>query len=282
MTSQQPRKVLDLDALKQDLHSAFASVIDQAVGLQAAAEDPVIVDRQWIVDRVKERIAPDGYGLKPKYKGLGALAVLPREIRDMIFRPLIASGHLKIMRASARLDTEVSEFIFKDGVCRMNFGFSQRSVIMRLAQSLADNIQNLSLRVNTRCRSVLGAPRDIRALRRFGGSRPIHKCCTISFECYPTSGTMVSFDFLEAVKTFTGFEKVVLTIDLDWYGEPWEGLEDWESHQIKGRIWAGYETIQANLAPTLGATDLRWDSGGQYMIFYPRKNLSRTLEEGDA
>ena len=201
----------------------------------------------------------------------------------MIYRTLLTEGDINIMQCSSPLNKETSELLFDNGTCRLNLNFAEHMELVPAidpTQELADKIQNLSTRVNTRTNGVIGRPiPQVDILSKFSGSEIKRKHCTVSFECWPTTSSMVARDVLMQMKSFPGFVEVWVKIDIEWMGEAWpENLYDFQVHQIKGRIYRGFREADDTLKPSLGEADKGWDGDDRCLIFYPRKAENKGVE----
>ena len=188
----------------------------------------------------------------------------------MIYINMIAAGDVNIVRSSATVHDEMSEFVSQHGVCRMKLGYASA---IRPNPRLAARIRNISLRVNTINGRVLGPPNQFKALKVFAGSQIARGVCAVTFECYPVTFMMVAYEVLRALEKLTGFEKVIIKIKLHCHdnGEPWyQYLDDCDAQMICGRIYHSYRKAMEDLEPTLGAVDWDGDIFPGEMVFYPR------------
>jgi len=177
---------------------------------------------------------------------------------------------------------EAWKYLFKDGICRMNFGVRQNIPTMNPNQELADKIRNISINVSTHCSPIPGCLPELNILTKFGGSKVVRETCTVTFECWQTSFRMVAYEVLNILKTFTGFDEVVLIIKLEWSDEPWpESLYDFQKGHIWSSINLGIDIARDCLEPTLGNGEEDWEVHVDMptIIFHPRKPSVAVVEE---
>jgi hypothetical protein len=273
------------------MQQTLNTVLDKVNSSITTSPLPVAIDGSWIAEQFAQAVAPQSYLVcssdtidgneqvanwqKKHAGGLGSLIRLPREIRDMTYHHMVVDGSISIMQCSSAMQKEMSELLFDHGTCRLNFNFAQNMTLVPAIdpnQTTVDRIQNLSIRVNTRCNGTLGRPTpQVDILSRFSGSTIQRKRCTVSFECWPTTTGMVARDVLWQLRTFTGFEEVRITIDLEWLGEAWPSdLLPFRVSQICGSIRGGFKEAKDELEETLGEGDLGWDEEDERLLFFPR------------
>ncbi|KAL2039048.1 hypothetical protein N7G274_008097 [Stereocaulon virgatum] len=276
---------------REDLQQILNTIVDNVHMSTTTSPLPVAIDGSRIAEQFAQAVSSQSYLVcssdtthgneqvanwqKQHAGGLGSLLRLPREIRDMIYHHMIADGNINIMPCSSALAKETSELVFNHGICRLNLNFAENMTLVPAIdpnQDIADKIQNLSIRVNTRCNGTLGRPTpQVDILSKFSGSTIPRKRCTVSFECWPTTLGMVARDVLKKLRTLTGFEEMRITIDLEWMGEAWpEGLLPFQVSQICGSIRGGFLEAKHELEGTLGEGDLGWDEEDERLLFFPR------------
>lgn len=292
----QSERLINMDYFKQEIQQGLCDILDSIDNSLAASELPLAINREMLVSRLSEMIPNETYHLLSNntevanlqlekaetklLRGLGSLIRLPRELRDMIYPKLIASGHTEVLRASPALMMEGAKFLPMDGICRMNFGDGQKIPTINPSQSIADNIQNISINVSTHCGRILGGLPEVEILEKFGGSQVLRNNCTVTFECWPTSSRMVASGVLNKLKTYTGFENIVVTIKLEWQGEPWKGLADFQEVQISSTLIWAINDVKEYLEPTLGNAYRDWNFDDPTMVFFPRNATMAIVEEG--
>ena len=190
----------------------------------------------------------------------------------MAYVHMFTAGDVSILQTSTAINKEMSDLIFKHGVCRMNFGYATLYPTMRPNQELAAKIQNISFRANTSCYPQFGALCKLDILKVFSGSDVPREVCTVTLECFQITFIMVAFEALSVLKTFTGFEKVAVKIELEWHGEKtWpQSLEDCDLQMVCGRMYRSNQKAMQELQPTLGEVDWDGDVFEGQMAFYPR------------
>ena len=250
------------------------NILDEAETLQTTAEEPVILDREWILEKLREQVTKKEYVLEPRAmqatQGLGNLIKLPRELRDIIYGQAIIDGTTAVLRASKQTYMEASELIFQKGIYRLVLGFGGDVVNPPIDQSLSKNIRNLALQVNARGSIIRGLDQSIPILHMFDGASIERESCVVKIECSPYDNSAVRI--VRHLGSLTGFERVILEVELLWGGEPWpDTLYDFQESQIWDRIWSTSSRHEELLEPTLGTGHCLHDTDGWHLAFYPRK-----------
>ena len=276
MTTQNKQKMIKFGAFKKELQGLLGKVLDEARSIQTKAADPVYLDQTWILNKLKDQMAQEEYVLEPKAlqvaRGLGNLQKLPRELRDQIYGYAIANGTTVIARASKQTKAEVSKVIFDAGIYRLSLGFNEDDLNPRLSRTLAKKIQNLKIRVNSRGPWIRGLAPHMPKLHKFDGPAVRRRECIVMIECDPFAGNLEAWQIIGALTDLVGFERVVLELDLDWYGEAWpDTVEDFENDRIKARINSALSFQMEKLEPSLGDARVCLDEQRYRLIFHPRK-----------
>ncbi len=150
---------------------------------------------------------------------------------------------------------------------RMNPGCNLVTGISKcpqLKQDVANNIQNLSVRVKARsapCHDFWSSM-DLSILRQFGSSEVLRRSCKILLQLQPGSNR-AGIELLDVLKTLVGFKNVELRATVDV--KPEEPLESREKI-----ILQAYETIGSLLSLGLGSGSVGRDEEGFFMSFNPR------------
>ena len=152
--------IVKFTSFNKELHALLDKVLDQAETLQTTAEEPVVLDREWIFKQLRDQVTTEKYvlepGAMPITQDLGNLFKRPRELRDMIYGHAIVDGATAILLASKQTHKEASKLVSSKGIYRLILGFGNNGVNPALTPSLAKDIQNLGLRVNARSSMILG------------------------------------------------------------------------------------------------------------------------------
>ena len=251
---------------------------------------PVSIDGNWLANQVKQHftttyqvISTDEdeafeelRNVQIKHEaGLGDLARLPRELRDMIFAIPIAAGSVGFTRASKALAQETEEILSKHGICRLNIGYDRclkvnSYPVFNRTQAVADRIQNLHISVNTAGGGTWNLKKKIHSLRKFVGSRVQRKVCRIVFNSWITTTSMVSPALLEVVKGYTGFEEVVLKIAVD-EEETVENLPDFVIERFFYYKNDAINDADKILKHSLGGCWMGTEGGNTTMNYSPRE-----------
>ncbi|MCJ1450712.1 hypothetical protein MMC28_001045 [Mycoblastus sanguinarius] len=307
------RPVITLDAINTDLQSAVAQIMQDLTELQRTANSPQLIDHAWIIDRIKGSSVGEGYLLKPAFpsieaageengaetfervanhgkaeevaggearKGLGLLTTIPLEVRRMIYRPLLASGQLSILRTSHAMHQEASELLFAEGICRIKYGFSSYFPSFKPNQDLASKIQNV------RVEACLGylfdefVPWNDSVIRQFGGSAFSRKKFIVHIKHYPWYILRDQDPLLfKGLSTLSGFEEVYVKVSRMKYSDvELQFVEKssslWSIHRKMIKKGA-YKKFMLNLERFLGPAD--WQ--GHSAVFHSRRNLANVSGE---
>lgn len=269
--------ILKFESFKEELHTLLDNVLDQAETLQTTAEEPVVLDREWIFEKLREQVTKKEYvlesGAMQMTQGLGDLIKLPRELRDIIYGHAIVDGNTAILLASKQTNKETSKLVFQKGIYRLALGFGDNVDNPAIDQSLSKNIRNLHLRVNASSSIIFGLDQYFPILHMFDGSSIERGDCVVKIECCPyDNGMEDAARVVSHLESYTGFERVILELEFLWYGEPWpDTLYDFQTAQIWGRICGTSSHLEALLEPALGTGVYSYDAESVRLAFYPRK-----------
>ena len=268
--------LLKFKGFKEELHALLDNVLQQAETLQNTAKDPVILDREWILRKMRDQITTEKYVLEPRAmqvtQGLGNLFKLPPELRDTIYGHAIADGTTTILLASTQTHKEASKFLFSKGIYRLIIGFGDRITNPPLSQEIAKRVQNLHIRANARGIMIHGVEEYLPTIHMFDGTNIKRKNCIVIFEWDPFSLSFDATKVVQALRELQGFERVILEQDLDWHGEPWPDTLYWfQKDQIRSGINREFLFHKEILEPTLGDGDYGYDEEGLRLAFHPRK-----------
>ena len=213
------QNVLKFKLFKEELHALLDNVLEQAETLQSTAKDPVILDREWILEKMRDQITAEKYVLEPRAmqvtQGLGDLFKLPPELRDTIYGHAIANGTTTILQASTQTYKEASKLLFSKGVYRLVIGFGDRVTNLLIRKSLAKNIRNLHIRVNARNFWIDGVKEHLPTIHLFDGTNIKCKNCVVTFEWDPFGISLCAPEVVRTLRELNGFERVILEQDLD-------------------------------------------------------------------
>ena len=275
MTSDSPEKVLKLSEFEKELHSIVSNIVDEAQTLQSTAHDPVVLDHAWISDKIKAAMGEGNFMLEPRAlqakEGLGALSRLPRELRDMVYGHAINDGNMAILQLSRQTHLEASRLVFEKGVYRLLIACPNFDTNIQLDNSIASKIQNVHVRANARG-AIRRRDDGLAILRSFGSALIPRNNCVVTIEADITSLDMDALLVAHALKGFTNFERVILEINFDWYGEPYPStMYDFHKDQVRGRYERAVRSQIALLEPSLGVGDWDEDIKGERLAFHPRE-----------
>lgn len=191
---------------------------------------------------------------------------LPREIRDMIFEEMLASGQPQFLRTSKIMNQEGADMIPKHGVLRINIGFGAMISHPTITQKVADTVQNLRLRVNMTdyISFALGRYPERafpKMLKMFSNPKISRKSCNVFFEGRSASHRLIALEVVYSLKLLKEFEEVTLSIDASSFGG---GKETNQNRHVSLDI-AYFELEQH-----LGAAYRVKEKVGPQLVFYPR------------
>lgn len=180
---------------------------------------------------------------------------LPDRDPQAILGLLVSDGSLDVLRTSRGIIRDATELFFQYSEFRIRFALRREYSFVRNPRpnpEHMDKIQNISLRVYMRLYPAYGSMPELDLLQKFGGSKISRKLCKVTFECYVANYNMVTSDVLEVLKTYTGFEKLFLNIELE-NGEPLSAeIPESRKAAILERKHQGYLTALEWLNPSLG------------------------------
>lgn len=190
------------------------------------------------------------------------LSILPREIRDLIYINLIAAGELSILRTSKALFQEASEFLYKQGTCRLllpmkTYNSEPDFLFNRLYAAV---IQNLDIRL-----MMVGVcGRDLKTAQLFSGSSVCRRQCHISIV---NDGTLpyasadqlkVPEALLDVLSTFTSFKTLTIRLRFVCY-----------EHTVK-LLQSFKDSLEGSIGEGIWHGRMDADHVGQYLEFHPR------------
>lgn len=282
MDSNDPRKVLTVNKFREELDHITASVVSKINGYQEINPGDVVVDCEALLHHIRQQLVPGGYLIQPNAinvsAGLGPMfRKLPREIRDIIFGKLLASGHPQFLRASKIMSLEGTSLISKHAVFRVNVGFGSKANCVKITQQVADTVQNLHLRVDMTQYTMFGLGEypegDI--LKMFSNSNICRKFCSVSFECRFTTRDLVALEVLHSLKLLKEFEEVTLKINeiTDFFGGM--SYPDHLHARLWNEVYKKHRHVYLDLAcqqlePGLGTAYRVQNREGTQLVFHPR------------
>lgn len=276
MVSDAPAKMLQLKQFGDQLHTIVSSVVEEVATLQITAEEPLVLDRDWILNKMKDQMAEKEYVLEPRAvqvaQGLGDLLKLPRELRDLIYGHSLRDGDLDMLVLSRQTHQEASEIIFEKGVYRLSLGFGKLFKNPPLSRPLAQKIRNLHIRVDGRSSLMRPFKKQLPILRKFNGSRVERRNCLVTIWAEPANSGMRAQQAVYHLAELTGFERVVLELDFEWFGKwPFDSMEDFVQEMVYNRATDALHFQKETLEPTLGTADVDVDGEGWRLAFHPRR-----------
>ena len=225
---------------------------------------------------------------------------LPPEVREMIYKPLIQTGNLSILRVSRLVHKEALPYLSKHATLRISLGgLEHRRIIIPQMTGIFSpgtmtlfapaQIQNLSIHLDIIARATPNI--DTQLLRLFSSNEIPRKTCTITVEfgnLGPIRHLLVRNEFYDVVATLTGFETLTLRLE-DHREEDETGILESliattiEPEDRPGFVMCGtnYERLFKVISRTLGPARLLNCFDGDCLRFWPREykcsGPSRTL-----
>lgn len=155
---------------------------------------------------------------------------LPRELRLMIYQPLIEVGDLSILRVSKLVAREVISLLSKYAVFRVNVGRRYHPLIhLDLCAGITfsgnptltapDYIQNVNFRIDMV--NLVGPDFDLKFINYFGGDKIPRKSCIITIslnESAEVPSRLENDETYRAIANLTGFNVLVLKLECEGNG----------------------------------------------------------------
>ena len=222
---------------------------------------------------------------------------LPPELRLLIYEPLIATGDLSVMRTNKLVYEEVAKVMKKNGVLRMNFGYTDRTslasfpitgsldLIGALTIQATPTIQQVEMRFHMGAVHRNYSSFDVYAnlIKSFGGRCIARRSCTIFLDLGILDWVPNKLDFAvgtawQAVLTLTGFSTLVLKIRRDEDPRFTRSTAQMKDSFNYSLIMRDYKTVREILETTLGPAVQDKSLRGHYLEFHP----SNYKPEGNA
>ena len=285
-------EIIDIDTFAQNLNLITSNILRTVHRQQSTAVLPLHVDKEWLLNRIREQLSNGGYMIEPKATGpsnaLGPFFnTLPKELRTMIFADCLKSGYPQFMASSRAMTVEGLHQIWDKAVYRMTFGVKVRMVLAlgkatRVPdcrpppQEIANKIQHLCIRVTgtaTRARHIW-SEMDFDAIRLFGGSEVRRKSCKIWFRLRYDYKVFIGDEVFRALRTLVGFDRVELRIIFPTENAP-RRLSVSQIAHIREQMKKAYAFCANVLMFTLGFPSEGWGEEGRCLLFTPRKARAR-------
>ena len=213
---------------------------------------------------------------------------LPTELRLQIYEPLIAMGHLSILRASKKVHKEAASLLQKNAIMRVNLGRNSVSPIVSL-QSLPI-IPEVEFRFGIGTRyypyGFLGPNNHI--IELFGGRDVARARCTITMDFSPARffHDLEHFSRLEVwrlVADLCGFETLIVEMGrvARDSGERYVWQNEEEGEYIRELYIEDSRKLCAVLEPGLGPAVVEARRERCVLSFSPRRWNARVSVEVD-
>lgn len=269
---------MNINTFKKELYLIFSSVVAK-VEDSHMIHGTVQINHEDLIRLLVQQVTPNRYIVELKTidvaAGLGPLFLkLPREIRDMVYERLLASGYPEFLRASRTMHKEATSLVSKYGVYRVNIGFGSKANYPKPTQQLADTVQNLHLRAKVESSQYLNLcvfpEKEI--LQMFVNSDIGRKSCSVSFEAGFATESLICLKVVDFLKAFKGFEEVTMSVKSDWLDRVF--IPD---HPFGGQISSiirarhvNFDLIHTVLRKALGTAYWVQQGAGVQLVFYPR------------
>ena len=200
------------------------------------------------------------------------LRLIP-ELRLLVYEPLIAIGHLSILRTNRQVHEEAATVMERNAVLRIKYGYRGRINLsgiptlhcVRALQHIEVHFGMSSNYCFHQCWEAFTQFRKV-----FGGRDVARHSCTIflDFSCYPWVTGQQTFardTSCRAIARLTGFKTLTVKIKRDNY----------RAHKHEGKTFDRtlhiYNTIQEILETTLGPALLDKSISDHCLLFHPKR-----------
>lgn len=288
MGSDQSGKPVSLQSFRGDLQLMVTSVMNMVTKQQRETGVAVSLDRKNLLGCIESSIPQrHGYVVEvPRVdyaQGLGPFfSRLPRELRDQIFSELLISGSPHFLALSRAVNIEGTALIYKKGVYRANFEADPRNRVFvtltgkctTLSPEAVENIQNMSIRVNTRKIPQFAEAdlfyRVVEHLKIFAPSPFTRKACSVSVELYPFLDPTTLLNMMFSLQELGRFATVLLRFDID--STPFPGFQDRLMDCVPEKVARfradAFKMAQTSLLEYLGPWEMGSDRHGSLLTFH--------------
>lgn len=282
MSSSPIQKTTNVGDLREELDTIVEDLVKKIQNLHQT-DARVGITRTEILEHMKLKIVPDVYIVEPNpiniATGLGPLFLkLPREVRDMIYGPVLASGHTQILKASRALEEEGMSLISQHGICRINMSSKVTTGFAQPTQQTVDIIKNVQVRVDTwysESYYYKDSP-GYHLLEMFASAKFLpHRTCSMAFKTYPTH--FVGHIVFNLLETLERFDKVALSLEVDSI----TGISSLDESGLYFAVREGsmrFGMPRIDMERTLGTVYLEKNDEGDHIVFYPRYACGKVKE----
>lgn len=210
-----------------------------------------------------------------------SLYKLPTELRLMIFKDCIASGHPQFMQVSRVLQHEGQVLISKEGTYRMHLNYSNDNNGRRPSQEVTQTIQNVHVTINTTELTdnltnfeANTVPLGWDRLRPFSASPDLRGQCQVHLKVGCVLIALYNDRVLSFLCHLNGFERVVLRIEANGtkHTGPWSWMCSGPNEKV------ALDLISQLLKKCLGKAEVVEGMDGFLATFYPRKHAEAVAE----
>ena len=136
-------------------------------------------------------------------------------MRDIIYRDLIASGNVAILRLNKLINEEASQLLPKHATLRINLGFVNRTNWSELrSASVTPVAQYVDLRIKAGSDSF---PFDITVLSGLLDKQVVRESCIVTLDYGKSAGPIHYKILYRYLARLSGFKKLVFKIVIDRY-----------------------------------------------------------------
>ena len=193
----------------------------------------------------------------PKLCGFLSIA---RELRDMIYTELLASGNTAILQVSKQVHDEAKDHLYRQGICRLRFECSREYFsILNPPKSPLSRVQNFNLTIDIQ---DLNWSNDDSAGRIIGGIDPgLETCaqgsgsCHLTFSFHHAKRIYMPDIALGLLRRLGTFKLVTLRVHTNFIYHP---LDRRNKHEVAPRHRTLLEMMSTILRFSLG--DAEWKS----------------------
>ena len=316
-------EVVTLDSIKHKLTAALHGVFKELEGnpSHAHVKPPILIDRAWIGMEIMKCLPQSAYLLERDTFAMAAaeltamddpfdafhptlsdlnvncdslvtcpLLTISRELRDIIYGELIATGHVKLAQVSKVLALAFTESIRRRGTCRLAIDETEPEwppPYLRLRKPISDTIQHLDLQLTTNLfDDEMWYTPDLRMSKIFGDSKIPRKSCHVLIQDrFVGSGTQPlyfgyrnpkpgSTKYLRPLRSLGGFENVTVKAKSK-YDSCRRPLSGWQLEYKVRLQHSMHLALERFLRRSLGSCKLRnkGDHATTHLEFRPRAFL---------
>lgn len=203
------------------------------------------------------------------FKGLGTLKALPYELRDMIYRPVIAAGHMEIRRVSHGLHEETARSL-KCATHHLELDIPGQPPMPSPPQNIFDKIMSFEIGIDTMKRFNAFQRCDPSPILLSSDPSIRRQRCVIEIKVSIWFGYYFNSTITDALSKLTNFHEVVIKIlffDEESVAPP---PQNWRNALMQQTIEITQYLLTNEVAPSLGMPCLEGGFEHPCVVFRPR------------